>query len=256
MLCAEELSASGSIFINSTPINAVIIFDGEPILQKTPALLKDVSAGEHSIQLIKEGFSDAEYTLQLEADTTASAEIELSSGTVITNFPDGEKIFLRTSRKPEDDIAVNSTFRLPEGELSFKKEDGKLIITPVYPKQQLFALNTAAFLTALTANIIAGAAEIYNEKEYMFPHSTGLIIAESAAVITGVSELVFIIDKNSYMKNYQLHPADPGRLESSAVKLYEDAQQLLSRGRLQDALTSFTALVSGYPDSSKFTEAL
>ncbi|HAK44521.1 MAG TPA: hypothetical protein DCO79_01180, partial [Spirochaeta sp.] len=51
-----ETVESSILFINSNPINADILIDGEPLLQKTPALLTDISAQRHEISLRKDGF--------------------------------------------------------------------------------------------------------------------------------------------------------------------------------------------------------
>ena len=188
-VCAEEIQDSANLFIHSNPINAAIIIDGEPVLEQTPALIRDLPPGNHTIALRKDGFAGAEKSVNLEEGVTSVIEFELSRGTIITEMPDENTVYLRTN----EDILIPGPFRLPEGRFLFKKEDNSLYITPVYPKNELLTVTGTLLASSFTAAVIAAIIELDNKGELYLPHSDGLIITEALTAVFGLTELALLL---------------------------------------------------------------
>ena len=256
-LSAEDNQAlSAPVFINSNPINAGIILDGEPTLQKTPALLTDIRGGRHTLKIIKDGFEDREYTFETSGEQTSVIDLQLTSGTVVADFPEESRVYIRKSKDASEDLRRNRTVRLPEGRYDIKNENGEVIVIPVYPKQTLLTMNTAVFFTAVAANLTAIKSELDRFDELSFPHSPALTVSEAAVIITGLTEIALLRDKQYFLDDFRIYNAGLEELESEAEKIFAEAQDQLSRGRLENALTGFTRIISEFPDSPRFPEAL
>ncbi len=248
----DSNTGSTALFIDSNPINALIIMDGEPLLQQTPALVRNLSPGEHIIGIRKDGYSPEDATVNLEAGMTEIIKAELSRGTILVNLPDENSVYLQS----ESIGNVPEVFRIPEGTYNFlKKEDG-LYIKPVYPKTRLLTVTGTLFFAALAINTVSIAMELNSNGELFLPHSDRLIITEAAAAVSGLAELAMLIDKRSFISDFELHQADLKNLESEAEKIFQTSQRSLSSGKLEDALSGFSSLVSSYPDSPRFSESL
>ena len=242
----------GALFINSQPINASILIDGEPVIQKTPAFLPEVSAGSHLVQVRKEGYRAFDAVININGDTlTVDAGLDKSSAAVM--FPGEGPVYLRTGL---EDRLLPEAFRLDEGSYTIEKDEKGLYVIPVYPKEGELAAVSILFLSSLAVTGHAFATEINSYGEVMFPHSSYLTLAETFSMLLGVAEAAFLIDKRVFLKDYRVYEADLDYLESEAEASYQSALQALSAGRIERALSEFSRLISTWPDSARFPEAL
>ena len=82
----NEGSTTGSIQVNSTPTGAAVYLNGTETGQTTNTTLLDVTPGNHTIKLVKEGYVDYENAVMVTAGQTASIDAALSGHTItITN---------------------------------------------------------------------------------------------------------------------------------------------------------------------------
>ena len=249
---ADETAETANLFIHTNPINATVFFDGEPLLQQTPALLKNIKSGGHSISIRKEGFSPVYNEINLDPGKTEVYESILSRGTFIADFPDEDKITLKTDKN----TVLPTALRFPEGAYQFVIGNEGLNIIPVYPKESLLSITGTLFLTALTANLVSTAVELNSKGELFLPHSGHLIITEAVTAVLGLSELALLIDRRRFAEDFELFGMDLSSLDIEAEQIFNRAQKSLSTGRLEDALTGFSLLVSNFPDYTGFPEAL
>jgi len=91
---------TGSIYIGSSPRDAVIYLDGEDTGTLTPQLISDLSPGEHTILLKKEGYNDYEATETITAGETLEKyyimeKIPVTTGNIhIKSSPSEAEIFI------------------------------------------------------------------------------------------------------------------------------------------------------------------
>ncbi len=249
---AENTEPDPVLFINSNPINARVFVDGEPIPQETPALLRGLKPGKHTVRVHKDGFSPADETVILTAGEISVYSAELSRGMIIADFPDEEEIVLAAGNPR----SLPPSFRMPEGEYSFSRKGGSLELRPIYPKESLLTVNSTLFAAAFAVNTFLTAIELKEEGELFLPQSPQLVVSEAATAVLGMTGIALLIDKNSWTKSFKLYDAGTSGLDSDAEELYAAAQNLLSRGIIDGALSGFSSLISGYPDFSRFPEIL
>jgi len=248
----ETAPAAADLFISSAPLNAVILIDGKPSLQKTPALIAGISSGSHMIGIRKEGFTPLDIEVSLLPGSTEVITAELSSGSVILNLPGAESVYLRT----ESDKPLPDTFRLPEGEFRISADEERYYIEPIYPNEGLLTVTSVLFITSAVLTNAAIINELSEAGEINLPHSWFLSIAEISALVTGVFEIALLTDKKNYLKNYRIYGADLSTLESEAEIIYQSAQRSLSVGNLEESLSGFTRIIGEFPDSARFPESL
>lgn len=94
LLNKEKGSATGSIQVNSTPLGARVYLDGSDTGQVSNSLLSEVSEGSHTVKLIKEGYVDAQQSVTVTGDQTATANIPLSAHTITIEDPTSETVWV------------------------------------------------------------------------------------------------------------------------------------------------------------------
>ena len=192
-----------TLFIQSNPINANIIFDGKPLLQKTPALLINIENGEHSIGIRKDDYAPANLEINLETNETRIFKTELSRKTIITSFPEYKHSIIDT----DTDIEMASSLHLNEGSYNFSKKDNSLYINPIYPKENLLTISTTLFLTALTTSI---AIDLDKDGELFLPHSELLMVSGAVTSI-----LALITNSRCYSRSSTGSTISPSRVVSA-----------------------------------------
>jgi len=70
---------TGSIFINSTPVGALITVDGTSTQKVTPDSVTGLSTGNHTILLTLTGFNDTTFTVNVEANQQTTKQITLKA---------------------------------------------------------------------------------------------------------------------------------------------------------------------------------
>jgi len=90
---------SGSLYINSTPVEADITIDGQIQTVKTPAIITNLTAGSHEVKLTRAGYEDLTKTVTITAGTTTYLNVSLTVlpgiGTLeISSTPAGARVFI------------------------------------------------------------------------------------------------------------------------------------------------------------------
>ena len=90
-----DFGGSGHIMVSSQPGSAAIYLDGVMLEAKTPYLIKDTSAGEHSLRVSMDGFAESTQKVAVKADdvTVVTVRLELMTYTVkISSVPSGAQV--------------------------------------------------------------------------------------------------------------------------------------------------------------------
>ena len=90
------------VSVTSNPSGSDIFIDGFPTGMKTPAVIRNVSRGQHIVSVSKQGFVPAEKTFSVVDDPTkeVDAEVSLAMGSymqgvlTVTSQPDSAKIYI------------------------------------------------------------------------------------------------------------------------------------------------------------------
>jgi tRNA A-37 threonylcarbamoyl transferase component Bud32 len=106
----------GLLMLSSEPAGAEILVDGKPVGDRTPAALRGVAPGEHTVRMRHEGFNDIERVVRLDAGGRQLVEVHLGPKTrtlELSTVPAGATVFL------DDGLVAGKTplsFELLEGE--------------------------------------------------------------------------------------------------------------------------------------------
>ena len=120
---------TGSLDVISNPMGAKIYIDGE-YMDETPATIRELKEGEHSLKLIKEGFGTIVKNIEISENQTTEINEELPSGRLvsITSNPEGAALTI-------DGHAVGTTPY--SGSISFGKHKLELKLDENILKEQI-----------------------------------------------------------------------------------------------------------------------
>ena len=142
LLSKEKGPVYGSIQVNSSPPGARVYLDGSDTGQESDCLLSDVSVGSHTVKLIKEGYVDAQQSVTVTEDQTATANIPLSAHTITVEDPTsdtvwvtGEAVEIKWSvGGTENSLLSQLTNEIIRGDLSFAGQRMRAF-SPVYKRK-------------------------------------------------------------------------------------------------------------------------
>jgi len=93
-----RLQPAGSLLmVSSDPAGAEILLDGKAVGDRTPAALRGLSAGEHTVRFSHDGFNDIERVVRLDAGGRQLVEVHLGPRTRsvdLSTVPAGATVFL------------------------------------------------------------------------------------------------------------------------------------------------------------------
>jgi len=105
----------GSIQVNSTPIGAQVYLDGNDTEKTTNCTLTDLSPGNHTVKLTKEGYEDYEQTVNVTAGQTVTVNATLNSHTITIISPPkgmlcvaGDSILINWTTSSSSSLLYNS----------------------------------------------------------------------------------------------------------------------------------------------------
>jgi len=87
MESTQSTLMEGTITINSSPSGAKVFLDGSDRGMVTPTMLTNVSAGSHTVKLVKEGYVDFEESVTVTAGQTTTVNAELSQHVINFSSP-------------------------------------------------------------------------------------------------------------------------------------------------------------------------
>jgi len=89
---------TGSIQVNSSPTGADVYLDGNSTGQATNCTLTNVSAGSHTVRLVKEGYADNSESVSVTAGQTISINVTLDKHTITVTLPKSNTVWIHGER--------------------------------------------------------------------------------------------------------------------------------------------------------------
>ena len=254
---SSGIKGKGRVFISSVPSEADIYLDGQPLGQKSDALLKDIPVGKHTFRLIKGNLSQSK-TIEVSPNKLVSVELklELGKGTLLVSsnpfkanvYLDGKQVG-KTPVEIETKLGKHQVEIKMKGYLSISKE---VIVEPGKVNQLEFQLqDVKQFKGFLSATSTPPDAIIQFEggtyvKSFLKPHSLPLSnlklpIGQYTAEITKkgyetIEQSFTITDEKTTTLHFQLK-ALPAKLEvnvsrNEAIKKGDGKFQIFIGGKL------------------------
>jgi len=85
---------AGSIQVNSSPAGAHVYLNGNSTGQTTNCTLANVSAGSHTVKLVKEGYKDYQESVSVTAGQTTTMNVNLTKHTISVTSPKSSTIWV------------------------------------------------------------------------------------------------------------------------------------------------------------------
>ncbi len=243
-----ELHADSALFINSTPSRAEIVIDDSNVVQKTPALLRNLSPGTHIIELSVSGYKTVHVDLELKKDEILIIDPTLEYQYIPMIFPTYNDIRIN------EESNNRNMLLLEDGTYSFNMNPGQISVTPIYPGQRIInGLNISipiltAFSGVLTVNEIYNPGNTDGNLSVFTISSFGI----SAALI--VTDIILYFLRNRFYKNYS---APEVSIESEyPEELFETAEEMFAAGKLDTSLYYLNKILNRFPFSDIYPDTL
>ena len=259
-LQATSIEAQGLsyLFLSTNPINADVLLNGEPLDEKTPLLLRDLAAGKHSLEIRKPGYTTVRREIELTSGDIETVEIELASLYFSPLLPEEEGLTIYGT----EEEGGETLYQLPQGSYSFKRDEEGLHIDPVFPQDGwIRGLNLAAPLS-LAFSVVLTLHDVFYPKRASvritehFSLSPATLSAYGLT-LTLISFDIALYSRRSRAKKTFTYSAIPREQALHYGKeYYERAENLLALGQLEEALSFYTRVLEGYPDSPLYPHAL
>ncbi|MCP5101847.1 MAG: PEGA domain-containing protein [bacterium] len=149
----KEVPTTGTINVQSSPTGAAIQLDGQPSGKVTNAVLTNVSAGSHTIKLVKEGYQDYEVSVTVEAGKesllfatlTASPTPDFVTNTDTVVVPEGgtNTFQVRLSERPASEVTASVSWVSGDTDISITSGASLTFTTSNWNTYQAVTLSAA-----------------------------------------------------------------------------------------------------------------
>lgn len=247
-MCSVLIFSETFLFINSTPGSAEISIDGLQISQKTPALLRNLSTGDHRIILSKPGYIADITSVNLKDNDVKILSANLEYQFIPLIFPVQNDIRIN-GRNNNDDM-----FLLKNGDYNFNMNPDILNILPIYPGQKLInGLNISipilsVFSGALTVN------EIYNSHGSDGSLSTFALSSIGVTAVMIIADIILYILRDKYNEEKSI-PIVPKESDSPNI-LFSTAEEMVLAGKIDTAMYYLNKIIDNYPNSDIYPNAV
>ncbi len=104
-----DFQTSGNISVTSEPDGAEIYLDGTLLGTRTPSILKDCSAGEHTLRVVKGGFLEETRTVTIKANDVVNVAVSLKKivySVKVDSEPRGAEVFWDGEKKGATPLVI------------------------------------------------------------------------------------------------------------------------------------------------------
>ncbi len=254
-LPAQEQAAPAGpalLFLNTAPINAEVVQDGQLLLERTPLLLRDLAPGKHTFRLRKEGRLEGRVTVEVVAGQIASQDVRLQPRGFRATFPEEENVVLGRTEEPSKE----RMFELPAGSYRVRRQGEALQVQPIYPGQGLINGLTIALPISLGFAGVLTAYDLVNGTMTDFPLSPATMSAYGISATVAVLDLALLLGKAGFNRRFSYQAVAAESSEAAAARLYQHGEDRLAQGKLEEALRAYADVISGHQDSPFLPYAL
>lgn len=254
----QEQAPQAVLFVVSAPMGASVIVDGEPLEARTPLLLRSLAPGRHTVLVTAEGYPPQERRVELGAGEVAQVRVDLSAAFVRLGLP--EESAVRVGKTEQG--AGRELLQLPLGRYRLRREEGELRLQPEHPAEGWIRGLSLALPLSLTFAGVLTAHDVYYPKRLALDLgpsvslSPATISAYGVSLAIGAFDLGLLVRRARFRRTFNVTSVPAERSLATAAALYEQAEDYLSRGQLPEALRAYASVMSGFPDSLLFAQAL
>jgi outer membrane protein assembly factor BamD (BamD/ComL family) len=240
------------LFLSSSPINAKVLRNGQPLAAETPLLLRDLPPGKHTFELRKEGYPVRKVRLELGEGEVKSRVVDLTGGTFEAAFLNEAGLVL--AGKPAKTAGL--LFQLPEGDYRVRREGDQLIVEPRYRLQGAITGLNIGLPLALAFSGVLTLYDVLKPPGGPLPLSPATL--SSYGIATGLAgfDLVLHLKRRSFRKAYTYSVRALQDSPHVVRELYERAEALLAQDRREEALQFYGQVVHEHNASVYLPQAL
>jgi hypothetical protein len=241
-----EAPAPASVFIDTNPLGARIQLDGRLLTEETPALLRGLGSGKHTVSLWKDQFGQVTQTFVVSEGRVAQVDADLPPDSIVLAFPENTQVTDgQESRETKGD-----QFRYPKGTYTFSLDQETLRLTPIFPDEPLVSLAgwSLAFLAAgATAMTVSDA---YHIQTNWTNHPSSLTIGLLSATILDAAWFAALQGRKARFLKETVGTTSPLPSQiDSPQPTFDAGEASLQTGGLAKAEELFTRVVREYPTS-------
>ena len=238
--------ARASVFLDSDPMGARIVLDGKLLTEKTPALLRGLPPGKHSVSVGKEGFLRVSQTFTVSPDSVPVVTFTLPPDSVVLAFPAHAEVV--------DALGTHQTtgqqFRYPSGIYTLQDAGGQARLTPLFADEGLLTVAGWALAIVTGSALLSTASDIYHIRTGWVDHPS---ILTASLWGTALLELPWFASLAGRKAHFLRDVAPtitplPQRLDLAAT-LFAGGEQALQNGELDQATALFTQVIREHPES-------
>lgn len=241
-----------ALFVVSDPPGATVTLDGEPLDGITPLLVRAPDPAHRAVRELEltvalPGYETARRGVTVGAGEAAVADVRLEPDYVLAGFPEEESVI-----ELQGSFRAGQFLRLPQGTYTVGRREGRVVLTPRYPRQALLdGLTVGAVIAVGTtlATLLPGDAGAPSDGL-----SAATIVSGAAAVSLILADVLLLLDRGRYYDRLQ-----PVVLRNDPVEArlqLERAELALEAGSLAVALEALDAYVSRAPTGPRVAESL
>ena len=252
--CSALAADSGTAvyFLSSSPINAQVLHNGEPMAVETPLLLRDLTPGKHTFELRKEGYPARKLTLELAAGEVKSQIVNLTGSSFQPVFLNETELVL--AGKPEATAGV--IFQLPEGDYRIRRQGDNLVVEPRYRLQGAINGLNISLPLALAFSGLLTAYDLLTPPDGPLPLSAATLSSYGITAGLASFDLVLHLKRRSFRKAYSYSVSPLQESPHVARELYDRAEALLAQDWREEALRFYGQVVHEHKDSVYLPQAL
>lgn len=240
-----------ALFIVSDPPGATVTLDGEELAGETPLLVRDERAPDGAVREIEiavalPGYTTARRGVTVAGGRASVADLRLQPDYVLAGFPEEESVI-----DLQGSFRAGQFVRLPQGTYTVARREGRVVLTPRYPRQALLdGLSVGAVIAVGTtlATLLPDGAPGTSAP------SVATIVSGAAAASLMLADLLLLLDRGRYYA--RLEPVVLRDDPIEARLQLERADLALEAGSLAVALESLDAYVADAPTGPRVAESL
>jgi len=251
-LHGEEEPVTGTVFISSSPIHAEVMLDGTLLEKQTPLLITGLDAGVHQVEVKKKGYASAGETFSLNPGEVRAIAVHLGNEYITLQFPDRGKLVVGGTDVYEEE----RSFAVGNGSYSVIRDGGYLHVDPVFPDQGFINALHVALPILLVLDGLMTYSDLSYEREASRSLSPATVTAYGLTLGTIGLEIGMHFKKKRYLRDAALVPVSSKEAKGGEKEQYIRGEDLLSLGKLQEALSHYTWIIQNRKSSEYFPLAL
>ena len=234
-----------SVFFDTDPLGSRIFLDGKLLPDRTPALVRGLSAGTHQVSFWHEGFLRSDQKFVVSQGAVPTVEVSLASDSAVLAFPaDGQIIDSQGNH-----VTEGQQFRYPAGTYQFSP-GSSLKLTPVFPDEGLIAVAGWSLLVLAGAAVVATGSDVYHISTGWQDHPSEITVALWASTLFELPWYGSLLGRKAkFLRDVEPNiTALPQHFDQSQ-SLFDQGEAALQAGQLDQAEPVLARLVKEFPDS-------